>query len=154
MVALLVIAIIVGVMVYFSQKAAKGSERESQIANEAINHHLAAYLRERTGRGPWLEMNDFYRKNIVDLKCTSCPKDTIFVCNQNPTKESEFADVHFKGGRLRVLSGNRVLFEGDPINLMSYPDEEFIVRHDNPPPKETDAYGLWEQHFGAAESQE
>jgi hypothetical protein len=110
-------------------------------------YHLPSFLRERTGIGPWFEMNDFYREMHFDVKCTNCEKDTIFVSNANQACETECVDVHYAKAKLRIMRGDQILFNGDPLNLMSYPREAYPLREDQPPPKESDAYPFWAEHF-------
>ena len=144
---IVVLIIIFGLLWLAAQESIKRSEGNQRIANEAI-HHLPSFLRECTGMGPWLQMDEFYRNHYVDVKCTSCSKDAIFVSNANPKRETEFIDVHFAKGKLRIMHGKRVLFDGDPLNLVSYPQETFPLKVDSPPPKESGSYySIWTDHF-------
>jgi len=150
---ILVIGIIVVLLWIATKQIEKHGEERHRTASEATKH-LPSFLRECTGVGPWLEMDDFYRNHNVDLKCTSCSRDTIFVSNANPVHETEFIDVHFKAGKLRIMYGNRVLFDGDPLNVMAYPLETFPLRADSPPPKESGSYySIWVEHFKNAVNQ-
>jgi len=147
MIGILVVVIILGLLWFGGQESAKRSEEKSRVAREAL-HHLASFLRECTGFGPWLEMDEFYRVNCVDVKCTKCTRDTIFVSNANASRETEFIDVHFVQGKLRIMYGMRVLFDGDPLILMSYPEESFPLKKENPPPKESGTYySAWVELF-------
>ncbi len=147
MIALVVIAIIVGILWFGVKQNSELMEKEHEVAHEAISNHVASFIRERTGSGPWFEMDEYYRQTVVDLKCEQCDRDTIFVCNNNPARETEFVDVHYSKSKLMIKYGNRVLFYGNPINLMSYPQEQYRLTKDNPPPKETGAYAAWEEYF-------
>lgn len=142
MAGLIVLAIIAALAILLTRESGKRRERESQVAHEVL-HHLPSYLREQTGKGPWLEMDHFYRENYVEAKCTRCTRDTTFVCNDNPQSGTECIDVHFKGGRCRILYGDRLFFDGAPLSLISYPTENFAVSADHPPPKESDVYRAW-----------
>jgi hypothetical protein len=144
--AFVVIAIIAVVLWSLVQESGKRASRERSVAYES-QKHISSFLRERTNSGPWYEMNDFYRENYVDVKCTSCERDSIFVSNDNELHESEFIDVHYAKGKLRIMHGEKVLFSGDPLNLMSYPQEAYALRKDSPPPKEADIYATWANHF-------
>jgi Sel1 repeat len=142
-----VTAIILGLLWFAAQQSIKRSEKDRQIAYQAIRR-LPSFLREQTGIGPWLEMDDFYRNQCVDVKCTSCIIDTIFVSNTNPSRETEFVDVHFTKRKLRIQYGTRLLFNGDPLSLLSYPEEQFPLKEDSPPPAESGSYySIWKGHF-------
>jgi hypothetical protein len=144
--AFVVVVVIFGLFWLVVQQASKRSESSRQVLHEAL-YHLPSFLRERTGVGPWFEMDNFYREMHFDVKCTSCEKDTIFVSNANPSHETECIDVHYAKGKLRILRAQQVLFNGDPLNLMSYPREAYPLKEDQPPPKESDAYAFWAEHF-------
>ena len=146
---LVVIAIIVVLGIWLSNKAANRAMEERSIASQAIRC-LPSYLRERTGTGPWREMNDYHRLNYIDVKCTRCIIDTIFVCNANPSHETECIDVHFAQGKLRVMYGTKTLFDAAPWHLLSYPQESFPLKRDQPPPIESDFYGPWAKYFNVA----
>jgi len=145
--AFIVIAIIVGVLWSAVNESGKRASKEREVANEAIRH-ISLFLRERTNMGPWFEIDEFYRLNYVDVKCTTCEIDTIFICNANASRESEFIDVHFSEGKLRIMRGNQVLFNDNPLNLMSYEREAYELIKDNPPPMESGAYAAWSKTFG------
>ena len=139
---LLVLAVLVGLIWAAVMQSQKRSISNRSVAFEAI-HHISMFLREATNTGPCYEMDDFYRLHCVDVKCTNCEIDTIFVCNVNASRESEYIDVHFEGQALRIMYGKRVLFNGNPLNLTAYPREAYALHKDNPPPKESGAYAPW-----------
>jgi len=137
-----VIALLIVLLWYAVQESGKRASREREVANEAIRH-ISLYLRERTGMGPWFEIDEFYRLHYVDIKCTRCEIDTIFVCNANASRESEFIDVHFSESKLRIMRGHQLLFNDNPLNMMSYEREAYELTKDNPPPQESGAYAAW-----------
>ncbi|SRR6266436_2576265 len=139
-------AILFGLVWLLVQEDSKRSARAQEIVHKSL-YHLPSFLRDRTGTGPWFEMNGFYREMHLDVKCTSCERDTIFVSNANPTHETEYIDVHYKRGKLRIMRGEQILFDGDPLDLMSYPREAYPLREDEPPPTESDAYPAWTEYF-------
>lgn len=143
---LVVLAIIVGLLWNATQESAMRASRERSVAYESLKH-VSSFLRDDTRQGPWFEMDDYYREHYVDIKCTGCERDTIFVCNDNETRESEFIDVHYQKGKLRIMRGNRVLFNRDPLEIMSYPEEAYALKKESPPPKEADIYATWATHF-------
>jgi hypothetical protein len=132
-----VIAILIGLLWNATQESGKRASRERSVAYESLKY-VSSFLSDYTRQGPWFEINDYYRQNYVDIKCTSCERDTIFVCNDNESQESEFIDVHYQKGKLRIMRGSRVLFNRDPLEIMSYPEEAYALNKDNPPPKEAD----------------
>jgi hypothetical protein len=147
---IVVLVIIIGLLWIAAQQSEKRGEERHRIAFEATKH-LPSFLRESTGVGPWLEMDNFYLIRNVHVRCTSCTKDTIFVSNANTAHETEYIDVHFKEGKLRIMYGNRSLFDGDPLMIMSYPQETFPLKEDSPPPKESGSYySIWVDHFKKA----
>jgi hypothetical protein len=138
----IVIAIIVGLLWNATNESGKRASKEREVAEEAIKH-ISLFLRECTGVGPWFEIDEFYRLHYVDIKCTKCEIDTIFVCNANAARESEFIDVHISKGKLRSMRGQQILFSGDPLNMMPYEREAYELRKNCPPPQESGAYAAW-----------
>jgi hypothetical protein len=106
--AYVIIAIIGGLLYWAIKEAGKRSEQAREVVGEAM-YHLPAYLRERTQMGPWFEMDHFFREMHLDVKCTNCEKDTIFVSNANPTHETECVDVHYQKGKLKIVRSQQVL---------------------------------------------
>ena len=86
-----VIAILIGLLWNATQESGKRASRERSVAYESLKY-VSSFLSDYTRQGPWFEINDYYRQNYVDIKCTSCERDTIFVCNDNESQESEFID--------------------------------------------------------------
>jgi len=145
---LIVIAVIGAFLWSAIRESGKNASNQLDVAHEAIRH-VSSFLRERTGIGPWFEMDDFYRQQYVDIKCTRCQIDTIFVSNANPSRETEFIDVHFANGKLTIMYGEKTLYNGFPLNMVSYVQEAYAMSEEYPPPKETGAYAAWAQYFGA-----
>jgi hypothetical protein len=141
--AIILVVVIVGVFLLVVQAAEKRKSQSKQVALTAVRH-VPAFLRTRTEMAPWFEMDDLYRRMRVDLKCTRCELDRIFVCNA--TTETEFVDLHYAKGKIRILRGDQVLFDGDALSLMSYPEETYFVKLNEPgppPPEGTYAHGLY-----------
>src|ERR1700737_1045424 len=151
--AYIIIAIVFGLFWLVAQEATKSGARAREIVHETL-YHLPSFLNEKTGLGPWCEMSDFYREMHLDVKCTRCEKNTIFVSNANPMHETECIDVHYAKGKLRIMCAQQVLFDGDPLNLMSYPRIAYKLKMDQPPPTESDAYSAWAEYFNKMRSTE
>lgn len=124
LVGLVLMAIVLSLLYNASQESAKRARLERSLAYESLKH-VPAFLRERTHQGPWLWMDDDYRENYVDIKCTSCERDAIFTCKDRASGDSEFIDVHCNEGKLKIMRGNQVLFNGSPLQIMSYPQEMY-----------------------------
>ncbi|MBZ5525950.1 MAG: hypothetical protein LAP21_27315 [Acidobacteriia bacterium] len=152
MAIILIVVLIAFLGLWALQAAEKQTSQAKQVAF-AATRHVPAFLRERTGLGPWFEMDDFFRQTFVDIKCTRCELDTIFVCNA--TGETEFIDLHYAKEKLTILHKDQVLFNGRPLDLMSYPEESYFIRPDRPgppPPKESRAYRLYAEYMKHKES--
>jgi len=122
LVGLVLLALVIGLLYNASQESAKRARLERSLAYESLKH-VPAFLRERTRQGPWFWMDDDYRENHVDIKCISCEKDAIFTRKDEASGDSEFIDVHCNNGKIRIMRGNQVLFNGNPLQIMSYPQE-------------------------------
>ena len=145
----LIAILVIVVLLLIGISSTKGVKRlaKNRMVSEAIRHHLASYLRDRTGKGPWFQMDEFYRRHSFEKKCIGCSQDTVYVCNDNTSRETEFIYVHFKKGKLTVFLGEQALFDGDPLLLMSYGDEAVPLRKEKPPPRESDVYARWVELF-------
>jgi hypothetical protein len=117
----------------------KKTDEQKKVALDVIKR-VPALLAERTATGPWYELDEFYRENFVDIKCSSCEIDLTWACNE--TGETEFADLHYKGGRTVVTFGKKRLFEGDAVQLLaySYAAQTYNLANDRVPPEGTWAY--------------
>jgi hypothetical protein len=92
-------------------------------------------------------MDDYYRERMLDVKCTKCAKDGVFICNKNASRETELIDIHCLKGQMTVIHGGKILFNGDPLKLMQYPREVYLCKKDEPPPERSSFYSLWVNHF-------
>lgn len=147
MAPILVVAIVVILLLLLSQSAEKRSTQSKQVAFAATKH-VPGFLRAVTGIGPWFELNDLYRTMRVDIKCTRCEMDKIFACNASG--ETEFVDLHYTKGKIKILCGDQILFDGEPLNLMGYPEEVYFVKMDQPgpaPPEGTYACQLYAEYM-------
>jgi hypothetical protein len=135
---IVLVVVIVLIAVAINAKSPK-IDQQRQIAYEAIKR-VPALLEQRTGQGPWYELNDFYREHFVDIKCTSCEIDCTWACNEHG--ETEFADLHYKAGKTQVTYGNDCLFDGDALQLLSYgyAGNTYRIGKDRIPPEGTWAH--------------
>ncbi len=147
MAEIIAIVIVVILLFLFAQSVEKHSSQSKQVAFTATKH-IPGFLRVSRGIGPWFELDDLYRTIRVDLKCTRCDMDRIFACNTSG--ETEFVDMHYAKGKITILHGDHVLFDGEPLNLMSYPEEAYFVKMGQPgpsPPEGTYAYKLYADYM-------
>jgi hypothetical protein len=142
--AMLVIVLVLALIVWIANESGKGKEQTRQVFYRA-RFHVPSFLRSATGAGPWFQMIEFYRQMHVDIKCTKCEVDEIYVCNASG--ETEFIDLHFSGGVVKIQRGSVTLFSGNPLDLMSYPQEAYVLKENQPPPKESDVYGAYEEYM-------
>jgi len=139
-----VLAVIFALIWWGGHEASRHSEQCREIAHRAM-FGVPRFLRETTGVGPWFRMDDFHREMFFDIKCKDCEIDVTYVCNASG--ETEFADLHHKKGKTTIHRGEKVLFEGNALDLMGYPQEGYTLLSGQPPLKESDAYGLYQQYM-------
>lgn len=141
---MLVVLLVLALLFWVAKESGKAKEQTRQAFYKS-RFHVPAFLRAQTGIGPWFQMLDFYRQMYVDVKCTRCEKDEIYVCNASG--ETEYIDLHFLDGIVKIQRGYTVIFRGNPLDLMSYPQEAYVLKEEQPPPKESDAYELYERYI-------
>ncbi len=152
---ILVLIAVPFILYYLNVSQKKNAEQPKQVALESINR-VPSLLRERTGMGPWYELEWAYQTLVVDIKCTSCEIDRIWACKFEG--ETYFADFHYAKGQTRITLGDRCLFNGDALGLLRYPISDQVLRLNNEmesPPEGTWAssgYNEWKKPKASSNS--
>jgi hypothetical protein len=139
-----VLALIVGLVWWVARTNDQRAGQSREVVSKAT-FRVPGFLRSATGTGPWFELDSFYRDTFLDIKCTSCEVDRTYVSDANG--KTEYADLHYRNGKTTIVRGDRILFDGNALDLLDYPQEGFPIRPGHPPPEGSDAFALYQDYM-------